>query len=122
MCMPYRITPLVPGEIYHIFNRSIARQLIFKNKKDNQRIVDVINFYRFSKLPLRYSHYNRLSKDHRNKFNKDYLINNKHFFNVFLFSIVFFVSFSSEYYKINNYFEKDKLDKIMNCESLCKGA
>ena len=88
MCMPYRITPLVPGEIYHIFNRSIARQLIFKNKKDYQRIVDVINFYRFSKLPLRYSHYNRLSKDHRNKFNKDYLINNKPMLNIVAYCIM----------------------------------
>lgn len=86
--MPYRNTPLVVGEIYHVFNRSIARQLIFKNQKDHQRIIDVINFYRFNKLPLRYSHYSRLSKDHKSQFDEDFLINSKPILNIIAYCIM----------------------------------
>ncbi|MBI2034690.1 MAG: transposase [Candidatus Levybacteria bacterium] len=58
--MPYRKTPLVAGEIYHVFSRSIAGIPIFRNIKDYQRMLDVIMYYRFEKPPLRFSHYNRL--------------------------------------------------------------
>lgn len=86
--MPYRITPFVLGEIYHIFNRSIASQPIFKNQKDYQRITDVINYYRFKKLPLRYSYYNRLPKEQKNQFSQDYLINNKPMLNIVAYCIM----------------------------------
>ncbi len=86
--MPYRSTPLVSGEIYHIFNRSIARQTIFKNLKDYQRLVDVINYYRFKKLPLRYSHYNRLPTEQKNQFNQDYLTNNKPMLDIITYCIM----------------------------------
>ena len=80
--------PLIPGEIYHIFNRSIASQPIFKNQKDYQRITDVINYYRFKKLPLRYSYYKRLPKDQKNQFSRDYLINNKSMLNIVAYCIM----------------------------------
>ena len=75
--MPYRITPFVPGETYHIFNRSIARQPIFKQKRDYQRIIDLVNYYRFTKPPLRFSHYNRLPEDKREQYSSTHLVNNK---------------------------------------------
>src|SRR3990167_4264657 len=75
--MPYRRTPLVAGEYYHVFNRSIASLPIFRNRRDYNMIVEVINYYRFRHLPLRYSHYNRLSREQKNQFNQTYLINNK---------------------------------------------
>lgn len=58
--MTRRITPLVTGEIYHLYNRSIARQPIFTRSRDLQRFLELIDFYRFSRPPQRYSHYNRL--------------------------------------------------------------
>lgn len=58
--MPYRKIPIVAGEIYHVFNRSIAGQTIFISNKDSQRAMEVIEFYRHKDLPMRFSYYNRL--------------------------------------------------------------
>lgn len=58
--MPYRKVPIVVGEIYHVFNRSVARQPIFLNNKAYQRALETLYFYSFSKQNLRFSHYNRL--------------------------------------------------------------
>lgn len=58
--MPYRKIPIASGEIYHVFNRSIAKQPIFLYDRDYQRVIEVIKFYRHKDLPLRFSHYNRL--------------------------------------------------------------
>lgn len=74
--MPYRRFPLVNGEIYHVFNRSIAKQQIFHNYYDYDRIIQLVNYYRFSKLPLRFSFYKRLPKEIKEEFTKKYLIKN----------------------------------------------
>lgn len=66
--MPIRKTPIVPGEIYHVFNRSIAKQPIFTNQRDYQRAIDVFSYYSYRKPQLRFSHYNRLSSDEKKKF------------------------------------------------------
>lgn len=58
--MPYRKIPIVAGEIYHVFNRSIAKQPIFISYKDYHRAMEVIDFYRHKDLPMRFSYYNRL--------------------------------------------------------------
>lgn len=66
--MARRRTPIIPGEIYHVFNRSIARQPIFKTKADYNRALDVLSYYRFYKPSLRFSHYNRLQIKQRHNF------------------------------------------------------
>lgn len=66
--MPYRHIPFITGEIYHIFNRSIAKQPILKRKNDYERIYNLIDFYRFNKPKLRFSHYNRLALKERKEF------------------------------------------------------
>ena len=58
--MPYRFVPFASGEIYHVFNRSVARQPIFITNRHYQRALDTINYYRFVKPKLRFSHYYRL--------------------------------------------------------------
>ena len=45
--MPGRTTPLVTNEVYHVFNRGIARQPTFTTKKEYSRALDAIKFYRF---------------------------------------------------------------------------
>lgn len=57
--MPGRKSPLVGGEIYHVFNRGINRQPTFTNKKDFSRFLSTINFYKFSKPPLSMSKFLR---------------------------------------------------------------
>lgn len=59
--MSYRKEPLVAGQIYHIFNRSVARQPIFSLEKDYRRFLEVVNFYRFSSPGCRFSFYDRLA-------------------------------------------------------------
>ena len=58
--MPYRHTLIVPNQIYHVFNRSIARQPCFLNSRDYERFLNVIDYYRFQKPSLRFSHFSRL--------------------------------------------------------------
>ena len=65
--MPYRKIPIVAGEIYHVFNRSVAKQPIFISQKDYQRSVEVIDFYRHKDLPMRFSYYNRLAIPQKQK-------------------------------------------------------
>lgn len=66
--MSYRKTPIVSGEIYHVFNRSIAQQPIFISSKDYKRALEVFRYYQYRKPPLRFSFYNRLSVDEKAKF------------------------------------------------------
>lgn len=64
----YRKTPLLPGQIYHVFNRSIARQPIFLDRKNYQRALDVLTFYSFFNPTIRFSHYNRLPANQKSDF------------------------------------------------------
>ncbi len=69
--MPYRRTPIIVGEIYHVFNRSVAKQPIFSNNRDYQRAIELLDFYSHSKPRLRFSHFNRLPQAMRTDFLED---------------------------------------------------
>ncbi len=69
--MPYRRTIFATNEIYHAVNRSIAQTPIFKETRDCQRALEVIDFYRYIKSPLSFSHYKRLPKEDKEKFIKN---------------------------------------------------
>ncbi|MBI2405671.1 transposase [Candidatus Microgenomates bacterium] len=43
------------NEIYHIFNRGIERKPTFSDKRELDRALLALNFYRFTKLPLKLS-------------------------------------------------------------------
>ncbi|MBI2021972.1 transposase [Candidatus Daviesbacteria bacterium] len=66
--MPYRRIPLITGEIYHVLNRSIARQPIFLTEKDYHRALDILEFYSYERPILRFSHYNRLQAKQKSEF------------------------------------------------------
>lgn len=63
--MPGRKVELVTGEYYHVYNRSIARVQIFREKREYRRFVDLLKYYRFGggKMPL--SSYKKLSDERR---------------------------------------------------------
>lgn len=65
--MPYRNTPLVSGEIYHIFNRAVAKIPIFLNSKDFLRFLDLINYYRFQNTPISFSQFKQIEKEVRDR-------------------------------------------------------
>lgn len=61
--MPARTTPLVTEEIYHVFNRGINRMPTFTYKKNYQRAIQAINFYRFMLQPVKLSKFLTSSED-----------------------------------------------------------
>lgn len=63
--MPSRIHPIINGEIYHIFNRSVGNQPIFLNYHYYNRAMEVLNYYRYSNPPLRFSFFNRLKENEK---------------------------------------------------------
>jgi len=63
--VPYRHLPIIPDQVYHIYNRSIARQPIFLIQRDYQRLINLIHYYSFLSPPLRFSHFNRLDSNLR---------------------------------------------------------
>ena len=65
--MPYRKTPFVNNEIYHVVNRGVAQKPIFLNKRNYQRFLGILNFYRFNPS-LRFSYFYRLSGKEKQDF------------------------------------------------------
>lgn len=87
--MPYRKEPIVAREVYHVFNRSVARQPIFLTKNDYQRALELINFYRFSHFPaLRFSHFKRLPIKIREGILEDFTKNQKPTLEILAFCIM----------------------------------
>lgn len=54
-----------PEQIYHVFNRSVERRPVFTNKREYQHMTNIIRYYRFANLPLRYSQLISLSEEKR---------------------------------------------------------
>ena len=65
--MPYRSTPLVTGEYYHIFNRGVAYQPVFTNKRDYQRFLLALHYYQFINIPIRLSKFLQIPEEDRTK-------------------------------------------------------
>ena len=53
--MPGRTIPLVTDEIYHVFNRGVARQLTYRNRRDYLRFIELMNYYVNVDVTPRYS-------------------------------------------------------------------
>lgn len=60
---------LVTGEVYHIFNKSIAEFKIFNNDSDYSRIINVICYYQREKPLISFSNF---IKTRQNSFKRDY--------------------------------------------------
>lgn len=43
------------GEIYHVFNRGVERRPLFTSKREHERFIELLKYYRFSPVPMRYS-------------------------------------------------------------------
>lgn len=60
-----RKIPLINEEIYHVFNRGVEHRPIFTNRRNYQRFIRTLNFYRFHPLPTRLSDFLTFSKKRR---------------------------------------------------------
>ncbi len=67
--MPYRTTPLVTDQIYHIFNRGVAKLPIFTDKRDYNRFLQTIYYYQFQGPKPKFSQLSRF-KDFKFEKNK----------------------------------------------------
>lgn len=65
--MPYRKSPLVTEEIYHVFNRSVAGVPIFPAPKNFVRFLDLINYYRFKNTPISFSQFKNINSEDKEK-------------------------------------------------------
>ena len=63
--MPYRFIPLVTEQYYHIYNRGVAFQPTFENKRDYERFLLCLDYYHHNKVPLRLSKLLQLPKEDR---------------------------------------------------------
>ncbi len=66
-----RKTILATGEIYHIFNRGVARQPTFINKSDYDQALLSIFYYRVKKPPVKLSKFKEINITDRNKILKE---------------------------------------------------
>ena len=72
----YKRNPLAVGEVYHVFNKSIAGFKIFNAESDYLRIIATIRYYQASGCSLSFSDFLRLKKTEENNINEcldDYL-------------------------------------------------
>lgn len=60
--MPRRKVVLATGEVYHIYNRSIAKAEVFKSVRDLNKAIEVVNFYRYPQR-LRLSVFKQLKQE-----------------------------------------------------------
>ena len=65
--MPIRTTPLVNNQYYHVYNRGVARNPTFFGKKDYERFISLLSYYRFTSPPLRFSKFLLQTVENREK-------------------------------------------------------
>ncbi|MDO8451951.1 MAG: transposase [bacterium] len=63
----HRATVFAVGQTYHVFNKGIDGRTTFGEYKEYTRAVQLLFFYHFSDLPLRYSHFLKLPDDATSK-------------------------------------------------------
>lgn len=112
--MPKRKIPLVNGEIYHVFNRSVAQQPIFRNKRECEIYTNLLEYYRFSNPPFRFSHYSRLNSEEKIK-----ILDNLYRKNKFLLDIYSFCLMPNHYHLLVS---QTNNSGIMNFVRLCQNS
>ena len=56
---------LAVGETYHVFNRGVEKRTIFTDRREYNHFINLIDYYRFSNVPIRFSQYQLRSKNDR---------------------------------------------------------
>lgn len=63
--MPKRTTPLIDGQVYHVYNRGIDRQPTFLQPSNYVKFIQILDYYRWPNHRLSYSVFLRLKPDSR---------------------------------------------------------
>lgn len=64
--MPYRTTPLVNGQFYHIFNRGVEKRRVFTDKREHSRFLKTIKYYQ-SESKIKFSQATPEEKDYESQ-------------------------------------------------------
>lgn len=102
--MPYRFTPLINGNYYHIFNRGVNKRKIFLDPNDYQHALDTLHFYLYTNHKIRFSFYNRLK-----------ITNRKDYFNTVILAcdLVAYVFMPNHFHLLINQNEKDGISNTL---------
>jgi putative transposase len=65
--MPKRDTLFVKDEIYHVFNRGIAKMPIFSTPQNYARFIELIEYYQYANTPISYSHFKQLQIEQKDE-------------------------------------------------------
>lgn len=57
--MPYRTSPFINGDIYHIYNRGLEKQNIFNNGHDYSNFIDTLFYYQIQNPKPKFSLYKK---------------------------------------------------------------
>ena len=77
---------LSTNEIYHVFNRSIGKEIIFSLEKFLNKILRIVDYYRFNQR-LKYSEFIRLSRDLQQNYLSS-IINNPPLIDIYVYSFM----------------------------------
>ena len=86
--MNIRKDSLVNGQVYHVFNRSIAKYTIFNGRGDYMRFIEMLSLYRHQNFPYCYSRFKILSNDFQNQFLLGVEKENKHLVEIIAFCVM----------------------------------
>src|SRR3989344_683200 len=86
--MSPRKIPLVPGEIFDVFNRTVAHEPAFDNKWEIARMLEVIEYYMFDLNPIRYSKFKTLPIEEKKGFLTKMRENNLKHVEIYSFAIM----------------------------------
>lgn len=73
--MPFRKLLIVSGQVYHIFSKSIAEFIIFRNAREYERMIDLLKYYQIEKPPVKFSEFLR-RKDKEKFYSSCYPVGN----------------------------------------------
>lgn len=62
---------------YHVFNRGIERRSVFLNKREYTRAVDLLTFYQYNTIPVRYSRFIELPAEKQQYYNDEMVASGK---------------------------------------------
>jgi len=68
--MPGRAHPIITGNIYHVFNKTIDRREIFTENNLCNKFIETITYYRSSATVLRLSKFHQLSEEMKMYYSK----------------------------------------------------
>lgn len=65
--MSTKRVPLSVGEVYHVYNRTVGKEIIFQDKRYCAQILNLINYYRYPQR-MRFSKYKLLTPELRQNY------------------------------------------------------